>query len=117
MNHLKTVLLTFIVFILFSCGNDKEPKIDAKVDQNPVEFLTSEIVKNPNNPELYFKRAEIFYENETYQDAVDDLSKAVALDSNKFQYYHLLADVYLDCLLYTSPSPRDATLSRMPSSA
>ena len=24
---------------------------------------------------------------------------------------------YLDCLLYTSPSPRDATLSRMPSSA
>ena len=30
-----------------------------------------------------------------------------------------LADVVLDdiCLLYTSPSPRDATLSRMPSSA
>ena len=25
--------------------------------------------------------------------------------------------VYLRCLLYTSPSPRDATLSRMPSSA
>ena len=24
---------------------------------------------------------------------------------------------YLPCLLYTSPSPRDATLSRMPSSA
>ena len=24
---------------------------------------------------------------------------------------------YLNCLLYTSPSPRDATLSRMPSSA
>ena len=24
---------------------------------------------------------------------------------------------YLSCLLYTSPSPRDATLSRMPSSA
>ena len=24
---------------------------------------------------------------------------------------------YSDCLLYTSPSPRDATLSRMPSSA
>ena len=26
-------------------------------------------------------------------------------------------DNYLGCLLYTSPSPRDATLSRMPSSA
>ena len=31
-----------------------------------------------------------------------------------------ILDMYaqcLDCLLYTSPSPRDATLSRMPSSA
>ena len=26
-------------------------------------------------------------------------------------------DEYWHCLLYTSPSPRDATLSRMPSSA
>ena len=29
----------------------------------------------------------------------------------------LIADGYTSCLLYTSPSPRDATLSRMPSSA
>ena len=29
----------------------------------------------------------------------------------------LLAGLCLHCLLYTSPSPRDATLSRMPSSA
>ena len=28
-----------------------------------------------------------------------------------------LGDRWIDCLLYTSPSPRDATLSRMPSSA
>ena len=28
-----------------------------------------------------------------------------------------LSDVFVTCLLYTSPSPRDATLSRMPSSA
>ena len=26
-------------------------------------------------------------------------------------------DLFITCLLYTSPSPRDATLSRMPSSA
>ena len=28
-----------------------------------------------------------------------------------------LVQQYKNCLLYTSPSPRDATLSRMPSSA
>ena len=31
--------------------------------------------------------------------------------------YNILSDMYEICLLYTSPSPRDATLSRMPSSA
>ena len=36
--------------------------------------------------------------------------------SEKLGCSHTVADV-LDCLLYTSPSPRDATLSRMPSSA
>ena len=32
------------------------------------------------------------------------------------QYSHILQQLF-PCLLYTSPSPRDATLSRMPSSA
>ena len=31
--------------------------------------------------------------------------------------YILAGDIFQVCLLYTSPSPRDATLSRMPSSA
>ena len=35
------------------------------------------------------------------------------LDSIRVDYY----DKPTPCLLYTSPSPRDATLSRMPSSA
>ena len=30
---------------------------------------------------------------------------------------HFLWDLYQSCLLYTSPSPRDGLLSRMPSSA
>ena len=41
---------------------------------------------------------------------------------NRFRYDQILASPDMDarfknCLLYTSPSPRDATLSRMPSSA
>ena len=44
-------------------------------------------------------------------------------DSSSLAFYHLSEQakkhftVALSCLLYTSPSPRDATLSRMPSSA
>ena len=32
-------------------------------------------------------------------------------------YLPFLGEPFVPCLLYTSPSPRDATLSRMPSSA
>ena len=35
----------------------------------------------------------------------------------KTEIENLVKDHYKICLLYTSPSPRDATLSRMPSSA
>ena len=41
--------------------------------------------------------------------AMEDGHEAVAYDVNR--------EPVEDCLLYTSPSPRDATLSRMPSSA
>ena len=37
------------------------------------------------------------------------------IDANNNFYY--FTNAYEPCLLYTSPSPRDATLSRMPSSA
>ena len=37
--------------------------------------------------------------------------------SSRFPYYMNAYGFHTICLLYTSPSPRDATLSRMPSSA
>ena len=55
-----------------------------------------------------------------------ELSKQLGVARNTvvLAYQHLIDESYLlsherrgYCLLYTSPSPRDATLSRMPSSA
>ena len=37
--------------------------------------------------------------------------------TNQAEGFCKVAGMLKDCLLYTSPSPRDATLSRMPSSA
>ena len=49
-------------------------------------------------------------------------TKPFATDSKRFRFKHQVRDnmfhtLVFACLLYTSPSPRDATLSRMPSSA
>ena len=49
----------------------------------------------------------------TSKDIYNDMT--FDLTSKGFQV--LSFDFYGSCLLYTSPSPRDATLSRMPSSA
>ena len=40
----------------------------------------------------------------------------VVLSDNDFEGLRKVGEEF-DCLLYTSPSPRDATLARMPSSA
>ena len=42
-----------------------------------------------------------------------------SLDTQFYSWHQVMSqdNILLPCLLYTSPSPRDATLSRMPSSA
>jgi len=63
-----------------------------------IDCLDAEILK------LLNKRASVVLE-------VGKVKKKVKGD------YHVLDREHRICLLYTSPSPRDATLSRMPSSA
>ena len=45
------------------------------------------------------------------------LAEAQRINITKAQLIRNVGDLLYDCLLYTSPSPRDGLLSRMPSSA
>ena len=51
----------------------------------------------------------------TPQQAMDRLAEEMNLVMSRMEAADKANNTY--CLLYTSPSPRDATLSRMPSSA
>ena len=53
------------------------------------------------------------------QNSTDDLDPFVQqkLEAQMITLFSSAQSLYNHCLLYTSPSPRDATLSRMPSSA
>ena len=57
--------------------------------------------------------------NEIYIDQVgDSLDLDITQDGQNNEFGDSTTDITLDgCLLYTSPSPRDGLLSRMPSSA
>lgn len=58
--------------------------------------LTAAIEKEPDNAALYAERGLIFYNSERYAEAVEDYDKALQLDSSVLDYYHGLADSYLD---------------------
>jgi len=48
---------------------------------------------------------------------ISDLGTGAPLENNKISGFALAGNYLYACLLYTSPSPRDRTRSRMPSSA
>ena len=59
----------------------------------------------------------IFSEIHEYVSQYDALPSLNALGIECQERSDLSEDQFKDCLLYTSPSPRDGLLSRMPSSA
>ena len=52
-----------------------------------------------------------------YQDENDDLKKKLDEEIKFSQWLKYFSGYIYSCLLYTSPSPRDLSTSRMPSSA
>ena len=48
---------------------------------------------------------------------IDQVESVDDLPRDQHQIRNIHQNLFTSCLLYTSPSPRDATLSRMPSSA
>ena len=55
-------------------------------------------------------------DNRLTDQGVEEVRSKDAMCNNRYVHERPWHDCYA-CLLYTSPSPRDATLSRMPSSA
>ena len=81
------------------------------------QFQAAGVVVDEKNEPLAFVNILI---NEDYQNGVvTDINGKFKINSDQAIQTLTLSYVGYEkfCLLYTSPSPRDATLSRMPSSA
>ena len=106
---IKFKLLTVLFIgsaLLSSCGQKNEEV--STVDNNNIDSL---IGLYPDSLPLLLKKSEMLITESMYGDALNFAAKSFRLDST-----NETARMFY-CLLYTSPSPRDATLSRMPSSA
>lgn len=94
-----TSILTTI-FFLTACGNDHPAEQDADgpvlSGDDEIDQVSQRLAQDPNNAELYALRAEIFYEKNSYDQAIADMTAALSLDSVNIDYHHLLTDIYLD---------------------
>ena len=99
-----------------------------EVDESPLAMLKKlleRIAANFKGDEFHFDEDDLWYihYNKLIMNHTGigtfDLEFILKVSSNRFdlETHSRHLQLLLDCLLYTSPSPRDATLSRMPSSA
>ena len=81
----------------------------------PIKF---QLIEAKTNAPLTNKEIEIYYVDFVF-DAPGNLELIEKLTTDHVGNFELKLSrgILNSCLLYTSPSPRDATLSRMPSSA
>lgn len=90
--------LAFIFLIGASACREEAPVSEAPViaGEPAIALLNERIAQSPEQADLYAARAELYYDREAYDEAIQDLQTALRLDSLQVDYHHLLADVYLD---------------------
>ena len=113
-NGLNVELLN--VFNLFSLNGSAALNLSHIL--NGYQKINTQVFDISNHPE--FKGLTLW--SELGVSAKFDFNEDVKLSvgysvSNDYSFTSTRGTVFYNCLLYTSPSPRDATLSRMPSSA
>ncbi len=104
-NKILTILsIALFLGMMVGCGNDaQEPTLEEGTPQQmgttgneAINKVTKKIAENPKDASLYAQRANLFYQNDGFDEAIQDLATALTIDSTNVNYHHLLADVYLD---------------------
>ena len=117
----KLVLLLILLFLLVSaCSNNEDGSLNSQeivseIDED--EDNDDEDEDEDNDDEDEDNDDEECERDDDFDRCIySDGSGWLNLEQNRKNYSLPEYEIF-SCLLYTSPSPRDATLSRMPSSA
>ncbi len=106
MSKIYLINIFISLLILSACGGDSnsettniEDKSESQIPKTNVaeiDKINAKIANEGISPALLFARGKAYYEHEGYDQAIKDLDQAIVMDSTQVDYYHLLADVYLD---------------------
>ncbi len=102
--NFKLIIFGFLFTLsLSSCVKDAGEKQNTNTvtaiesTGNPtLDALNAKIHDNPNDPILYAGRAEVYYKENAYKEAIQDMAFAMSIDSTNAGYHHLLADIFMD---------------------
>lgn len=90
-------LLISLTVLIASCGGEETtPDTTVAADEPAIANLNRQIAANPGDASLYAARAELYYREDAFDEAIADLQHALTMDSVNVDYHHLLADVYMD---------------------
>lgn len=101
----KVVLLLWSAF-LFSCSpkgldekelqaqNQRSDSLSVQLNSPELKAVNKELVQDPNNAELYNKRAKVYLSLKQQEEALNDAKLAVKIDSTNADYYLTLVDAY-----------------------
>lgn len=94
-----SAIICFLIAALSACGGKekKTPAYNLNQNQDPeIASLSEQIGLNPQDDSLLFRRAQVYYNLNAFDEALVDVGAALKLDSMQPAYYHLMADIYLD---------------------
>lgn len=97
MTRQNLTLCGLLLMLLVACKNDPKPSTADTPEIDPeLTVLNGLLEKSPTDDSLLYRRAEVYYKLDSYDEAMKDVLQAINLDSLQPNYYHLLADVLLD---------------------
>ncbi|MGE5357246.1 MAG: tetratricopeptide repeat protein [Deltaproteobacteria bacterium] len=93
----KRIIFPVLLLILLGACGKKDDKNKALIPSDAsLEQLNSLIEKNPDDTGLLFERAKYYYKNQLYDKTIEEINSILKKDSLNPDYYHLLADAYMD---------------------
>lgn len=107
LNRLKQIAFLIATFALFfsACGEGKqeegyqqpESEEEESVWEDPTVAKVSEALESdPYDPELYFLRANLYYDGGNFESAIQDMRSAIMLDSTVVDYFIVLSQLFIE---------------------
>ena len=117
---MTTALLNDFLKLRIETNDPEEKFITSGISWNAYEALIESLGDSSNYRVAYLRETlEIMSPSRSHELNKENIGRLLEayLEENRIRFWGLGSTTFKSCLLYTSPSPRDRTRSRMPSSA